>query len=62
MVDCEENRRFFERIRALAEKLDIKFEATHRGIPSDVCQVPEGVPVLDGFGPIGQDRDDVAGM
>lgn len=53
VVESEENRRFFERLRNVAEQLEVNLEPTHRGIPSDICQVPEGIPVLDGFGPIG---------
>jgi D-alanine-D-alanine ligase len=46
------NRNFFEKIQKLAELLEIKVEPIHRHISSDICHVPENVPVLGGFGPI----------
>jgi D-alanine-D-alanine ligase len=46
------NRDFFETIQELAELLEIKVEPIHRHISSDICHVPENIPVLGGFGPI----------
>lgn len=59
--DTPINRDFFEMVREIAELLEIKVEPIHRRISSDICHVPENVPVLGGFGPIavlGETTDD----
>ena len=55
------NRDFFEMVKKIAGLLEIKVEPIHRRISSDICHVPENVPVLGGFGPIavlGETADD----
>lgn len=44
---------FFERVRKIAKRHEIRVEGIHRRHSSDICHVPEGIPVLDGFGPLG---------
>ena len=53
VIETPESRHFFERAKEVAERLEVNLEPIHRGIPSDICQVPEGTPVLDGLGPVG---------
>jgi D-alanine-D-alanine ligase len=53
VLETDPSRRFLEAAREIAQQLEVNLESIHRGIPSDICQVPEGIPVLDGFGPIG---------
>lgn len=55
------NRDFFAIVKEIAELLEIKVEPVHRRISSDICHVPDNVPVLGGFGPIavlGETADD----
>lgn len=51
------NQNFFEDISKLAELLEVKVEPIHRHISSDICHVPENVPVLGGLGPIADNAD-----
>jgi D-alanine-D-alanine ligase len=44
---------FFNRVRELAERLEVRIEAVHRNDPAGICDVPESIPVLGGFGPSG---------
>ncbi|MFC1726521.1 M20/M25/M40 family metallo-hydrolase [candidate division KSB1 bacterium] len=44
---------FYEVVKALADSLEIKIQSFNRKISTDLCYVPEGIPVLDGLGPIG---------
>ena len=55
------NQDFFEMVLEIAELLEIKVVPIHRHISSNICHVPENVPVLGGFGPIavlGEATDD----
>ena len=45
---------FYERIKTLAGKLDIRLTKEHRWSSADICFVEEDKYMLDGFGPIGQ--------
>ena len=53
--DSGKNRRFFEKVRQLADKLEIRVESLYRDSSSDICHVPDNIPVLGGFGPVGGD-------
>jgi D-alanine-D-alanine ligase len=55
VVQTPESRGFFEQASVLAGQMAVMLEPIHRDIPSDICEVPEGVPVLDGLGPVGVD-------
>ena len=46
---------FYEKVHKLARILEVRVEPIHRNFSSDICHVPETVPVLGGFGPIGGD-------
>lgn len=46
-------KRFFEGVQNLANLLEVRVKPFDRVISSDICYVPEGIPVLDGLGPIG---------
>ena len=47
------NIKFFEIVQNLANRLEVRVKPIHRITSSDICYVPEEIPVLDGFGPIG---------
>ncbi|NIO29573.1 MAG: M20/M25/M40 family metallo-hydrolase [Candidatus Latescibacteria bacterium] len=49
------NLRLFDTVQQLAKKQEVRIEAVHRDFPADICHVPENVPVLGGFGPLGGD-------
>ena len=46
-------RTFFERVERQANRIDVRVQAVHRPISSDICFVSDDVPALDGFGPVG---------
>jgi D-alanine-D-alanine ligase len=49
------NLMFFEKVEKLAKMLEVRIQPIHRDISSDICHVPENIPVLGGFGPVGGD-------
>jgi D-alanine-D-alanine ligase len=49
------NRQFYNYIKDIADQLEVRVTETHRNSSSDICHVPEKIPVLDGFGPVGGD-------
>ncbi len=51
--ETEPTMRFFEAVKDLASLLEVRVDPFDRVISSDICYVPEGIPVLDGMGPIG---------
>ena len=55
VVENDENQRFFEHVQQVAQRLEVKVSSVHRDVPSDMCYVPDGIPVLDGLGPLGGD-------
>ena len=46
-------RSFFQQVERQAQRIDVRVHAAHRDFSSDVCYVPDEVPVLDGMGPVG---------
>ena len=50
--DNKLNREFFKMVKELAELLEIKVKSVHRHFSSDICHVPENIPVLGGLGPV----------
>ena len=56
IVATKANRKFFEKVQKVARKLEIHVEAIHRTSSTDICHAPDGVPALEGFGPIGNER------
>ncbi len=47
---------FFDKVQLLAKELEVRVNKVHREASSDICHVPNTVPVLGGFGPIGGNR------
>jgi acetylornithine deacetylase/succinyl-diaminopimelate desuccinylase-like protein len=47
------NQTFYDNIQKLAQKLEIHTEAAHLETTSDVSFAGEGIPVIEGFGPLG---------
>jgi D-alanine-D-alanine ligase len=52
VADSAINREFFQKVQHWAELLEVKVEPIHRHVSSDICHVPENVPVLGGMGPL----------
>ncbi|MFC1561951.1 M20/M25/M40 family metallo-hydrolase [candidate division KSB1 bacterium] len=44
---------FYNKVKYLADSLEININPYSRKISTDLCYVPEGAPALDGLGPIG---------
>lgn len=55
VAETKVNMKFFEKVGKIAEMLEVRIQSIHREISSDICHIPESVPVLGGFGPIGND-------
>ncbi|HEX9972485.1 MAG TPA: M20/M25/M40 family metallo-hydrolase [bacterium] len=55
VAETKVNMNFFEKVGKIAEMLEVRIQPVHREISSDICHIPESVPVLGGFGPIGND-------
>jgi D-alanine-D-alanine ligase len=53
VIESDQIKGFFERVRKIAKRQEVKLVAVHRTVSSDICYVPEGIPILDGLGPIG---------
>lgn len=51
--ETEQTRQFYMLVQDLANKLEIRIQPVNRVSSSEICYVPEGIPVLDGLGPIG---------
>ncbi len=47
------NLKLFKMVQELAEKQEVRVQKVHRDFPADICHVPENIPVLGGFGPLG---------
>jgi len=54
MVETEQVKELYKRVKALSNSLDVRITKEHRWSSSDICFAVPGLPVLDGFGPIGQ--------
>ena len=55
VIENDDNRAFFKKVKKLAKKLEVRAQPAHRDRPSDICHAQEGVAVLDGLGPVGGD-------
>ena len=51
--ESEVIREVYAGIARLAEQLEIRIKPFHREISSEISYVPEDIPALDGFGPLG---------
>jgi D-alanine-D-alanine ligase len=55
VAETKANCKFFEKVNKIAEMLEVRIHPIHRNVSSDICHIPESVPVLGGFGPIGDE-------
>lgn len=55
VLESEQNKKFYNLVETIAKKIEVRTEALYRSSSSDICHIPEGIAVLDGFGPIGAD-------
>ncbi|KPA12761.1 D-alanine--D-alanine ligase [Candidatus Magnetomorum sp. HK-1] len=53
--ESSESLKLFENIKGIADQLEVRIQPMQRNTSSDICHVPEHIPALDGFGPIGGD-------
>ena len=53
LIETDFIKHFFERVKKIANLLEIKTAPIHRSASSAVCYVPKGIPVLEGLGPAG---------
>ena len=51
--ETELNKRFLEQVQKISDQIEVRIKAVNRTRSSDICYVSEGIPVLDGFGPVG---------
>ena len=58
LMDTEKSREFYELVLGLSRNLDVRITREHRWSSSDICFADPAVPILDGFGPIGQKVQD----
>jgi D-alanine-D-alanine ligase len=54
IAETDQNLDFFEKVRALAKRLEVAVKPAHRDFSSNICHVPDTLPVLGGFGPVGE--------
>lgn len=54
MVLSNENEKVFDIAYELAKSIDVRVTKEHRWSSSDICFVPQNIPKLDGFGPVGE--------
>ncbi len=48
---------FFQHVQQIARRLEVKVRPVHHATSSDVSYVPESIPVLEGLGPMGINRE-----
>jgi len=53
VVESDQIKGFFEHVRKIAKRQEVKLVAVHRATSSNICYVPERIPILEGLGPIG---------
>ncbi|MFO7889509.1 MAG: ATP-grasp domain-containing protein, partial [bacterium] len=58
----ENRERFWKRVKAIADKIDIRLLEEHRWSSSDVCFVQDNKPVIDGMGAVGAEHRDHSGF
>ncbi|MFC1562569.1 M20/M25/M40 family metallo-hydrolase [candidate division KSB1 bacterium] len=52
--ETELNKRFYEIVQEIAQRLEILIKPVNRLTSSDICYIPKDIPVLEGFGPVGR--------
>jgi D-alanine-D-alanine ligase len=58
LVESDKSTEFFKLVQGLSRNLDIRIMKEHRWSSSDICFADPSLPILDGFGPIGQKMQD----
>lgn len=58
LVESEDSKKFFHLVQDLSRNLDVRITREHRWSSADICFVDPALPILDGFGPIGQKLQD----
>ncbi len=53
LVESKVSLEFLESIKKIADSIDVKIHGSNRLISSDISYVTDGVPALDGLGPLG---------
>ncbi|GJL79847.1 MAG: hypothetical protein NPINA01_28360 [Nitrospinaceae bacterium] len=51
-LETEKNLKFFEKIKKMAKLLEVRVKKSENSMVSYMANVAEGVPALDGFGPV----------
>lgn len=52
-IETPQTQAFYAQVQSIAKRLEVKTAAAHRATSSDICYVPDSVPALEGFGPVG---------
>ena len=58
LVESEKSGAFFDQVQDLSRNLDVRITREHRWSSAEICYVDPLLPVLDGYGPIGQKLQD----
>jgi len=53
LAPTPEREAFYEMVAEVGRRLHVAVKPNHRWHSSDICFVPEGIPAIDGMGPIG---------
>ncbi len=56
LLKTKRRERFWKRIKAIADSVDIRLLEEHRWSSSDVCFIEDDKPVIDGLGPVGAEH------
>ncbi len=52
-IKTKRRERFWKRVKAIADNIDIRLLEEHRWSSSDICFIQDDKPVIDGMGPVG---------
>ncbi len=53
IVESSATKKLFDLIKEQASRIDLNVKAANRLISSDISHVPDGIPAIDGLGPLG---------
>ena len=54
MQKLEETEDFYEKIKKIAQSIDVRVSQKHRWSSADICHINKQMPKIDGLGPIGE--------
>ena len=54
MKQTPEIENFYDEIKTIAKKIDVRVSTKHRWSSSDICHIHKNMPKIDGLGPIGE--------